>query len=93
MPNFFSDHFALRAGLLRRPTRCHIRYFRERRAFPLRILPSEELSSYDAKFQTLDTLEPPPPNLKDFPLPLWMSPYSIRLFDERASLHQNQRYI
>ena len=34
--NFLSDHFALRARLLRRPTLCHTQYLRGRKSFPLR---------------------------------------------------------
>ena len=67
MRNFSSDHFALRAWLLRCPTLFHARYLWGRRAFALRSPPTAELSRYDSKVQTLKTLEPPPPQAETPP--------------------------
>ena len=92
MRNFSLDHFALRARLLRRPTRCHTRYLQGRREFPLKLPPTAELSRAGAKFQTLQTLKPVPPKLEGPPRPLWMSPDSIRLIDKRAALRRNPRH-
>ena len=88
MRNFSSHHFALRARLLRRPTRCHNRYLRGSIAFLLRIPSSEELTGSDAKFQTLKALETVPPKLKRPHRPLWMSPAYIGLIDKRSALRQ-----
>ena len=86
MCNFSSDHFAIRAWLLRRPTRCHTRYLQGRREFPLKLPSTMELSRTDAKFQNLMTFELVTPKLKRSPFPLWMSPDSIRMIDKHASL-------
>ena len=40
MRNYKSNHFAIWARLLRRPTRCHTRYFQGRIAFPLKLPPA-----------------------------------------------------
>ena len=40
MRNFSSDHFALRARLIRRPTRCYAHYLRGRRELPPRPHPT-----------------------------------------------------
>ena len=40
MRNFSLNHFSLRARLLQRPNRCHARYLRGRRAFTLRLPPT-----------------------------------------------------
>ena len=74
MRNCMSDHFALRARLLRCPAHCHAQYLRGSRTLPLRHSPTTELNMVDAKFHTLNILEPVPPKLKRPPQPLWMSP-------------------
>ena len=51
MRNFFSDHFALRERLLRRPTCCHARRLRGRIAFPLRLPPSRNLAGLTLSFR------------------------------------------
>ena len=91
MQNFLSDHFALRARLLRFPTRCHYWYHRGRRASPLMIPPAKERSRADNKFQNLKSLEPVLTKLKPPPRPLWMSPASIRLIEKRTALRWNPR--
>ena len=89
MRKLLSDHFALRARLLRSSTCLHTRYFREKIAFPLRLSPAKERSRAGAKFQTLKALEPVPPKLKRPPRPLYMSPDSIRLIDKIAAFLRN----
>ena len=89
MRNFSSDHFALRAQLLRRHIRCHAQYLRGRQVLLLRIPPAEELTRAEAKFQTFKALELVLPKLKLPPRPLWMSPDSIRLTDKISALRRN----
>ena len=48
--------------------------------------PTTELIRANAKFHTLKTLEPVPPNLKRPPLPLYMYTDSIRLIDKPVVL-------
>ena len=88
MRNYTSDHFSIRALLLRRPTYCHNGYLQGRREFLLNPPPTVELIKVGTKFQTLKTFEPAPPMLKRPPHFLWMSPESIQLIYKRASLHQ-----
>ena len=92
MRNFPSDHFALRAWLLRRPTRCHACYLWGSILFPLILPHTPELIRAGAKFQTLKTLETVPPKLKRPPRPLCISPDSTRLIDKHAALHRNPRH-
>ena len=60
MCNYTSNHFAIREKLLRRPTRCHARYLRGRRAFQLKLPPTVERSVVNMQFKIIKTLEPPP---------------------------------
>ena len=84
MQNFLSDQFALRKQLLRRPNRCHTRYLRGRRGFPLRIPPAEELTRAGVKFQTLKALETVPPKITP-PLPPFIL---IRIVQEKSYMHR-----
>ena len=89
MQNYMFDHFLLQARLLQHPTWCHAHYLRVRQSFLLKLPPAVELRGVDAKFQTIKLLDPVPPTLKRPPLPLWMSPKSIRMVYKRASIRRN----
>ena len=69
MQNNSSYHFALRARLLQRLTRCHDSYLRECLAFPIFLSTPERFIPADRKFQELKALypTPPPPALLKFP--------------------------
>ena len=59
---FFSNHFALRARLLQRPTHFRGGYLRVSHAFPLTLTPMVSLNLVDTKFQDLKALETLPPH-------------------------------
>ena len=59
MRDYSSDHFALRAFLLQRPTRFHAGYLQVRHVLPLSLLTSTDLRMVDTKFQALKSLIPP----------------------------------
>ena len=90
MSNYSSDHFALRAGLLQRPMRCHSRYLWDRCVFPLSFSTAAEIRLADTNFQARKALKLLPPTpFTCSPLPLWMSLAAINLIDKRASLRRN----
>ena len=90
--NYNSNHFALRAGFLQRPTRCHTRYFWGRRAFLLSLQISADLRMADTKFQALKALNPPLPILTRPYLLLWISLITMKLIDEHADLWCNPHH-
>ena len=54
--NYAYDHFALRARLLQRPTRCHGGYLRGNITLPLILPPMVPLNLMDTKLQYLKVL-------------------------------------
>ena len=90
--NFVSDHFALRAKLLHRPTHCHGVYLIECCTFPLNLPLTGPLNLMDIKFQYLKTLEIPPPPYARAPISEWMSEESPQLIGECAALRQKLDY-
>ena len=54
--NFAYGRFALRAGILQRPTLCHGVYLIGHIAFPLTLSPMVPLNLLDTKFQELKVL-------------------------------------
>jgi hypothetical protein len=83
----------LRARLLRKPTKCHKKYLRGRKQFPLKLnTQGGPMMQVDTLFQDLkaqsNLLPPnvPPPRLQ------WMSDATIRLIDSRASLRRDPHH-
>ena len=86
---FSLDHFTLEVSLLQRSTRCHESYLWGRHAFLTTLTGMGKFIPVDAKFQELKDLYPPPPPSSRPPRPQCISEESLRLIDERASLHRN----
>ena len=72
--------------------RCHTRYLRGRRTFPLYLLTAADLSMVDIKFQDFKSLDPPPPPLTRPSHPLWVSSSTIKIIDDRTDLRHNPHH-
>ena len=84
-----SDHYLIRVRLLRQPTKCHKRYLRGRRQWPLAMPPVGPLTEIDSLFQTLESYcdSPPPPPAKH--RPQWLAPKTLQLMDARTTLRRD----
>ena len=90
--HYSSDHLAVKARLLRSPTRCHNRYLRGRKQFPLQLPTIGPIRHIDHLYQDLKAMEVPPPAPPRPVRPQWMSADTVRLIDTRAALRRNPRH-
>lgn len=89
--HYDSDHYMLRARLLRSPTNCHFKYLKGRRAFPLNHGTGAK-SEIDTRFDELKAMGEHPRGPQKPDRPQWISEATLKLMDARSQLRKDPHH-